>query len=502
MPQSSAILCILDGWGIAPESPGNAIFLAHPQTYNHLVKEYPYSQLAASGPAVGLPPEQDGNSETGHLNIGAGRIVFQDLALINMSIADGSFFTNPALLDMSRHLHSFKSRLHIIGLIGKSGVHAYNEHLHALLLFAKKQNLQDVYIHLITDGRDSPPDNALDQVKQLREKIKEIGVGQIASIMGRYYAMDRDMRLERTQKAFQCLTNPHHLPIESPERYLQDCYSQSIFDEFLEPVAVGDQSHSTRIEPGDGLIFYNFRTDRARQLSEMFLGSKIPNFKFLTMTRYRKDFTNPVLFTSPIVKKTLGEVISDADYEQFRMAETEKIAMVSYYFNGQIESAFRGEKRLYVDSPKVSTYDHIPEMSTEKLVEQFATHFATQKYKLGVINIACPDMVAHTGQVDKTIMAIKAADAALTKLVEVANKTNSYLVITADHGNAEELINSQTGKTDTEHSTSMVPLIIYHPTDSHFKLQNGKLGDVAPTILSLLNLNKPQEMTGNNLVQR
>lgn len=474
--------------------------MAHPQTYDHLIQNFPNSQLEAAGPAVGLPVDQDGNSETGHLNIGAGRTVFQDLALINMSIADGSFFTKPALLETVRHLNSFKSRLHLLGMIGNSGVHSSNEHLYALLLFAKKQNIRDVFVHLITDGRDSPPDNAIEQVKKVQEKINQIGIGKIVSVMGRYYAMDRDLRLERTQKAFDCLTKNQKISQLDANTYLEQSYQHKIFDEFIEPSAISYHPENSRITAADALIFFNFRTDRARQLTEMFLNSHLPNLRFVSMTKYRKDFHNSVLFQSPQITETLGETISKLGLEQLRMAETEKIAMVSYYFNGQIENPFPGEKRIYVDSPKVATYDLIPAMATEKLVDQFSLHFQSDKYILGVINIACPDMVAHTGQVDKTIQAINAADSALLRLVELAKKTESYLVITADHGNAEELINQQTGKIDTEHSASKVPLIIYHPTDHNFKLQNGKLGDVAPTILHLLNLEKPVEMSGNNLI--
>jgi len=498
--KNKCILCILDGWGIAPESNGNAITLAQPQTYNHLVQNFPNSELEASGPAVGLPIGQDGNSETGHLNLGAGRTIFQDLAMINKSIEDGSFFSNRALLDTVKHLNSFQSRLHLLGMIGSSGVHSSNEHLYALLLFAKKQNIKEVYLHLITDGRDSSPDNAIDQIKKVEEKIAEVGLGKIASIMGRYYAMDRDQRWDRTQKAYDCLVKNTRLSEPEAGEYLQKSYKGNLFDEFIEPVAVGKLIEDSRVKPGDGLIFFNFRTDRARQLSQLFLSSQAPNLRFVTMTRYQKEFNNPVVFLSSQVDKTLGEIISSHKLEQLRMAETEKIAMVSYYFNGQNEVAFPGETRVFVDSPKVSTYDLVPEMSTEKLVDQFSLHFESGKYTLGVINIACPDMVAHTGQLDKTIEAIKVADTGLTRLIELANKTNSYLVITADHGNAEELINLQTGKVDTEHSGSKVPLIIYHHSDNSFRLQNGKLGDVAPTILYLLGIEKPLEMTGSNLI--
>lgn len=502
MDKKSVILCILDGWGIAPPGPGNAISIANPKTFNYLLENYPSSQLLASGQAVGLPEGQDGNSETGHLNIGAGRIVFQDLALINMAIADGSFFTNKALFDTTKHLTSFQSDLHLVGMIGNSGVHAYNEHLYALLLFAKKNNIQNVYLHLITDGRDSPPDNALEQIRQVQEKIKEIGVGSIASIIGRYYAMDRDERLDRTKKAFECLTKETVISEPDAITYLSKSYAASIYDEFVEPVAIGENSNQSRIKSGDAVVFFNFRTDRPRQLTEMFLRSAIPNLRFVTMTKYRDDFQNPVMFNTSTLTNTLGEVISKLNLNQLRAAETEKIAMVSYYFNGQNENSFLGETHLFVDSQKVATYDLTPRMSTDKLIEEFSRKVKENDFTISVINIACPDMVAHTGKIDKTIEAIKAADDALGNLVNLAKETGSYLIITADHGNAEGLVDAKTGKVDTQHSSQPVPLIIFHQTDTRFKLQPGKLGDIAPTVLNLLEIPKPAEMNGKDLIVR
>jgi 2,3-bisphosphoglycerate-independent phosphoglycerate mutase len=502
MDNSSVILCILDGWGISPDSSGNAITQANPETYNYLVQNYPFSQLLASGAAVGLPEGQDGNSETGHLNIGAGRVVFQDLSLINMAIADGSFFTNPALFDTVKHLNSFQSDLHLIGMIGNSGVHSYMDHLYALLMFARKHSLQNVYLHLFTDGRDSPPDDALNQIKQLKEQIIKFGVGNISSIIGRYYSMDRDQRLDRTKKAYQCLVDDIAKNEVDAETLLKGSYQKGIFDEFIEPTSIGNDTKKSRIKAGDAIIFFNFRTDRPRQLTEMFLHSGIPNLRFVTMTKYRKDFQNPVMFTTMSLNNTLGEVISENNINQIRAAETEKIAMVTYYFNGQIEQPFPGESHLFVDSPKVTTYDLAPRMSSDKLVDDFCQKFSGDNFRLAIINIACPDMVAHTGKIDKTIEAIKAADDAIKKLVNLAKETSSYLIVTADHGNAEELVSLKTGGIDTEHSSNPVPIIIYHPTDTDFKMQPGKLGDIAPTILNLLNIPIPSEMNGKDLILR
>lgn len=502
MDKKTVILCILDGWGIAEDSPGNAISLANPKVYKYLMETFPSTQLLASGQAVGLPEDQDGDSETGHLNIGAGRVVFQDLALINMAIADGSFFTNRALLDTVKHLTTFQSNLHLLGMIGNSGVHSYNEHLYALLLFAKKHSLQNVYLHLITDGRDSPPENAIEQVEAVREKMSEIGVGTIASIIGRYFAMDRDQRLDRTQKAYDCLTKANQVSEINPITYLENSYAGKILDEFIKPYPIGENPNATRIKSGDAVVFFNFRTDRPRQLTEMFLRSGIPNLRFVTMTRYRKDFQNPVMYSTTTLTNTLGEIISSQNLNQLRAAETEKIAMVTYYFNGQNEDIFPGESHLFVDSQKVATYDLTPRMSTDKLIEEFSRKIKEEYFTLAVVNVACPDMVAHTGKIDKTAEAIKATDDALGNLINLAKETNSYLIVTGDHGNAEELLDQKTNSVNTQHSTNPVPIVIYHPTDTDFQVQPGKLADVAPTILHLLNLPIPPEMNGKDLVIR
>ncbi|OIN91873.1 phosphoglycerate mutase (2,3-diphosphoglycerate-independent) [Candidatus Collierbacteria bacterium CG1_02_44_10] len=496
------ILCILDGWGIAPDSPGNAITQENPRIFNYLMENFPHTQLLAAGPAVGLPEGMDGNSETGHLNIGGGRVVYQDLSLINMAIADGSFFTNKSLLDTVKHLSSFGSRLHLLGLVGSSGVHSYNEHLFALMLFARHHDVKEVYLHLITDGRDSPPDNGLMQIKIILEEINKIGVGTIASLLGRYYAMDRDKRWDRTQVAYECLVSSDRGAGNGPVSAVENSYDHGISDEFIKPLAIGENPVGSRIRAGDAVVFFNFRTDRPRQLTELFLKSGIPNLRFVTMTQYGKAFKNPVMFPSTTITHTLGEVISDNHFPQLRAAETEKIAMVTYYFNGQSETPFPGEARLFVDSLKIATYDLQPRMSTDKLILEFVSHYTKDDFRFAVINIACPDMVAHTGKINETKEAVKAADDALNSLVNLAKETDSYLLITADHGNAEELINLQTGRVDTEHSNLPVPFILYHPADYHLQLQSGKLGDIAPTILNLLELTQPQEMNGKNLIIR
>lgn len=494
------ILCILDGYGIAPAGPGNAISIANPPNIGHLLQTYPHSQLEASGIGVGLPANQDGNTETGHLNIGAGRIVYQDLARINMSIADGSFFTNPALLSAIDHAKKNNSALHLLGMIGSSGVHAFNDHLYALIMLAAQHKLAKVYLHLITDGRDSPPFNAIAQIKAVQERISRYQTGKIVSLLGRYYAMDRDMRLDRTQQAFKCLTTtdvPNH---PDALEAIQSSYDAGDSDEFVKPITIGNDAAWTRLNPNDALIFYNFRIDRPRQLTKAILDAGIPNLKVVTMTNYHSHFQVPIAFADVPIKNSLGEVVSNLHLKQLRAAESEKERFVTYYFNGQRDEPFPGEDVVIVPSPKVTTYDLKPEMSTAELIDAFSEKYRTGEYSLGIINIACPDMVAHTGNIEKTVLAIKAADIAISRLIELSNVTNSYLLITGDHGNAEELLNRDTGEMDTEHSTFPVPFIIYSQPNMDAKLENGVLADIAPTILGLLNLDRPPEMTGNNLI--
>ena len=489
----------MDGWGIAPPGPGNSITLADPQTFKSLNENYPHSQLEASGIAVGLPAEQDGNTETGHLNIGAGRIVYQDLARINMSIAEGSFFTNPALLSAINHAKTNNSALHLLGLIGSSGVHAYNDHLYALIMMVAQHRIEKLYLHLITDGRDSPPTDGANQITAVAEHLaRYIKNSQIVSIMGRYYAMDRDMRLERTRLAFNCLIGVNPICIETAEKAVRESYDRGETDEFIKPVGVGENYDQTRIKANDAVIFYNFRIDRVRQLTKTLLDAHIENLALVTMTSYHKNFKVPVAFPDLVVKNSLGEVISRAGLRQLRAAESEKERFVTYYFNGQHEEEFSGEDRLIVPSPKIATYDLQPEMSTPFLVDSFCQAFSADSHALGVINIACPDMVAHTGNIEKTVLAIKAADAGLAKLVELAKQTDSYLLLTGDHGNAEELANRQ-GGVDTEHSLFPVPFILFAKEKPVGQLENGVLADIAPTILHLLGIEKPPEMSGKNL---
>lgn len=490
----------MDGWGIAPAGPGNAISLADPPTYKNLIEHYPHSQLEASGIGVGLPAEQDGNTETGHLNIGAGRIVYQDLARINMSIAEGSFFANPALLSAMDHANSHHSALHLLGLIGSSGVHAYNDHLFALLMMAASHKVEKVFLHLITDGRDSPPHDAINQIKNVDERqARYLRSAKIVSIMGRYFAMDRDMRLDRTKLAYDCLTGVPCENAATAEIAINQSYQRQQSDEFIKPITVGDDVSESRIKSNDAVVFYNFRIDRPRQLTKMLLDSAIPNLKLVTMTKYHQKFTCPVAFPDIPINNSLGEVVGKSGLKQLRAAESEKERFVTYYFSGQHEEPFVGEDRLIIPSPRVATYDLQPEMSTPQLVESFCNSFSAGDYSLGILNIACPDMVAHTGNIEKTVLAIKAADTGLSRLVALADQLDCYLLMTGDHGNAEELLNRDTSEMDTKHSIFPVPFVLYSKDAPKGKMENGVLADIAPTILALLGIPKPPEMTGKNL---
>jgi 2,3-bisphosphoglycerate-independent phosphoglycerate mutase len=496
-----AILVVMDGWGIAPDGPGNAITQANPKTFNHLWKHSPHVAIEASGVHVGLMAGNDGDSETGHLNLGAGRVVNRDVVAINQTISDGSFYTNPALHKLVRHLETYHSRLHIMGLAGSSFVHASVDHLRALIKFVTKQHIDDrTFLHLFTDGRDSPPTEALELIPKLEKEFTKTSQVKVVSICGRYYAMDRDLRWPRTQKTFDCLTGKSHRGFHTSAECIQDAYDSKTTDEFILPSFIGSDHADTRIRAGDAVIFFNYRTDRPRQLTELFLKSNISNLHYLSMTQYRDDFTNPFIHQEITVPMPLGEVLSRHHLKQLRSAETEKIAMVTYYFNGQREEPYPGEDWHFIDSPKLGTYDQKPQMATPELIDLFAKHFSTGIYDFGMINIACPDMVAHTGKMAETITAILATDQALSSLVDLAKSEDTYLVITADHGNAEELLKD--GQTDTKHSNNPVPLIIYHPTDQDFRLKPGNLGDVAPTILDLLGIEPPPIMTCQSLISR
>jgi len=539
---NSVILVVLDGFGIAPPGPGNTVYLANPPFINSLFYTYPNSLLKASGESVGLPSGEVGNTEVGHINLGAGRIVYQDLPRINMSIADGSFFKNDAFLSAVSHVRKYNSRLHLIGLIGDGGVHSSIDHLIALFYFAKENNITDICVHAITDGRDSPPKATLGSLKRVEEKLNSLGIGKIASISGRYYTMDRDLRWDRTEKSYLCLTKGVGNTATSITQAISESYAKNITDEFIEPTNIIDNDKPVGIiSENDAVIFFNFRIDRPRQITKAFVlddfenqanisssfdpyyakyhnthvpqnttlakpfqrGPKIKNLFFVTMTEYEKNLPTQVAFLPVMVQMPLGRIIAEKGLSQLRMAESEKERFVTYYFNGQRESPFPFEERIIIPSPKVPTYDLKPEMSAYELTSNLIQQIRVGKYPFILINFANPDMVGHTGNIQATIQAIKTLDNCLAKIVNEAVQAKYSLIITADHGNAEQKINPQTGEISTEHTNNQVPFIaIKKEFEGKFvKLQTGILADIAPTILALMEISKPESMTGRNLLE-
>ncbi len=509
------ILIILDGYGIAEDPSVSAIDHAKKPFLDALFARYPHSTLEASGRAVGLPKGQMGNSEVGHMNLGAGRVVYQDITRIDKAIEEGDFFEVDALVQAVRHAEHHGTKLHLMGLFSDGGVHASLEHLYALLRLAKESGLQQgqVCVHAFTDGRDTDPKGGAGYAKQFEERADEIGVGRIVSIIGRYYAMDRDRRWERTEKAYRLLTEGKGEVFHDPIQALEASYAEDVTDEFVEPRRIDYANdnhnfgkHGTRVEDGDAVIFFNFRGDRARQITRAFTDDIFDGFdrgekldlQYTLFTRYDEDFDLPVAFSKVNLEQTLGEVISTRGGKQLRAAETEKYAHVTYFFSGGREDPFEGEDRLLVASPKVPTYDHQPEMSAPALAVQCATALAEEKYNFVCLNFANPDMVGHTGVFKAAVRAIEAVDAGTKQVVEAALAHGYAVSIIADHGNADKMKNPD-GSPNTAHTTALVPhLIIKDGFDG--PIQPGKLGDVAPTILALMDEDRPAEMTGEVLI--
>ncbi|QQG41242.1 MAG: 2,3-bisphosphoglycerate-independent phosphoglycerate mutase [Candidatus Woesebacteria bacterium] len=546
-PPKFVMLVVLDGWGIAAPGPGNAITQSETPNMNRFKASFPHTQLGASGESVGLPRGEVGNTETGHLNLGAGRIVYQDLQKINMSIADGSLFQNQVLIGAIDHVRASGGNLHLMGLVGAGGVHSNIEHLFALIDLAKRHEFNRIYLHLFTDGRDSPPTAAKTYIAQIRKVLANHGIGQIASIMGRYWAMDRDLRWDRTAKAYAALTKGEGHFVKTPEEAIDNSYAEGRTDEFLEPsvVTATDGKPLAVIKENDSVIFFNFRIDRPRQLSRAFLfddfskanapsgfdpyqvkyvkthlsqtpapltepfvrGPKISNLYFVTMTEYDKPIVDAgakVAFPPEVVRLPIGAIISEAGYKQLRSCESEKERFVTFYFNGQQETAFIGEDRLIVSSPKVATYDLIPEMSARTLTENVLAKIKDfPDYKFILINFANPDMVGHTGNIGAAAKACQVVDECLGKLYDHITAYDGLMIITADHGNCEDMIDSQTGEIETEHSSNPVPFyaISKNLEGKPVTLTSGILADVAPTILKVLGMQVPGNMTGRNLLE-
>ncbi|MDD7482962.1 MAG: 2,3-bisphosphoglycerate-independent phosphoglycerate mutase [Clostridia bacterium] len=497
------VLMILDGFGIAPKE-GNAIEAARTPNLDKLFSQNPLTQIGASGLDVGLPDGQMGNSEVGHTNIGAGRIVYQELTRITKSIQDGDFFQNEAFLSAIENVKKNHSALHLMGLLSDGGVHSHNTHLYGLLELAKKNDIENVYVHCFMDGRDVPPSSGKDYVAQLIEKMKEIGVGQIATVMGRYYAMDRDNRWERVEKAYAAMVYGEGEKAACGLCAMQNSYDNGVTDEFVVPTVIDG---AQPIQPNDSVIFFNFRPDRAREITRTLVDPDFTGFErrngffpltYICMTPYDATMPNvDVAFKKESLDNTLGEYISKLGMKQLRIAETEKYAHVTFFFNGGVEKQYEGEDRILVHSPKVATYDLQPEMSAYEVTDKMVDAVNSGKYDVIILNFANCDMVGHTGVFDAAVKAVEAVDTCVGRVIDAVLAQGGAALITADHGNADHMFDED-GTPFTAHTTNPVPLcVVGHPCTLR---EGGRLADLAPTMLQILNIPQPAEMTGKSLI--
>lgn len=508
--KSPIALVILDGWGIGcSDDPNNAVARARTPHMTLYEEMYPSTTLCCSGEAVGLPEGQMGNSEVGHLNIGAGRVVYQELTRISKAIREGEFFANPVLCETVDKTKAAGGALHLMGLLSDGGVHSHISHVKALLELAKQHGLTRVYVHAFLDGRDVPPSSAASFIEQLEREMASIGIGGIATIAGRYYAMDRDKRWERVEKAYNALVCRQGEHAASAAEAIQAAYERGETDEFVLPTVI-DACGESGIQSGDGVIFFNFRPDRARQLSRAFVDEQFNGFarcggrlalQFATLTQYDETLPVPVAFTPQTLANTLGKVISDAKLRQLRIAETEKYAHVTYFFNGGEETPFEGEDRVLIPSPKVATYDLQPQMSAPEVTDRLVSEIKTGKYDIIILNFANGDMVGHTGKLDAAISAVTTVDRCLGRVVEAMREQGGITLITADHGNAELMVDPETGAPHTAHTTNVVPLILVSEQHGGRQLRAGVLADIAPTILQLADIAQPIDMTGKSLLE-
>ncbi len=505
------VLMILDGFGLSDETNGNAIKLANTPTLDNIFLNYPNEIGYASGLDVGLPDGQMGNSEVGHLNIGAGRIVYQELTRITKSIADGDFYTNNGLLAAINNAKENNSALHLYGLLSDGGVHSHIEHLYALLRLAKQSGLSMVYVHAFLDGRDTPPASGKGYLHNLEEKMKEIGIGKIATVSGRYYAMDRDKRWERLQLAYDALVLGKGVTANSARECIENSYSANINDEFVLPTIILDNGQPTAtINPKDSIIFFNFRPDRAREITRAFCDPDFDGFerakgffplKYVCFTEY--DLTIPntqIAYPPQSLSNTLGEYISNKGLKQLRLAETEKYAHVTFFFNGGVEKENVNEDRVLIPSPKVATYDLQPEMSAYEVTKTLIEKIESGVYDLIIVNYANPDMVGHTGVMPAAVAAIEAVDSCLSQVMEALIKVDGQMFICADHGNADKMIDYTTSETFTAHSTNPVPFVLVNCKKAIGLQKDGKLCDIAPTLLDMMGIEQPEEMTGHSLL--
>ncbi|MFR4171978.1 MAG: 2,3-bisphosphoglycerate-independent phosphoglycerate mutase [Lachnospiraceae bacterium] len=510
MSKKPTVLMILDGYGLNDRVEGNAIKQANTPVMDKLMAEYPYVKGLASGMAVGLPEGQMGNSEVGHLNMGAGRIVYQELTRITKEIQDGDFFKNEALLHAVKNAKENGSALHLFGLLSDGGVHSHITHLFGLLELAKKEGLEKVYVHCFLDGRDTPPQSGKGYVQELTDKLAELGVGKIATVMGRYYAMDRDNRWDRVERAYNAITKGLGVSAESGVAAVQNSYNNGKNDEFVEPAVVMENGKPVAtVQDGDSVIFFNFRPDRAREITRAFCCDDFDGFvrekriqtTYVCFTDYDETIPNKeVAFHKVAITNTFGEFLAAHGLKQARIAETEKYAHVTFFFNGGVEEPNEGEDRILVKSPKVATYDLKPEMSAPEVCEKLVGAIKSQKYDVIIINFANPDMVGHTGVQKAAIQAIEVVDGCVGKAVDAIKEVNGQLFICADHGNAEQLIDYETGAPFTAHTTNPVPFILVNADPSYTLREGGCLADIAPTLIELMGMEQPKEMTGKSLL--
>ena len=510
MSKKPTVLMILDGYGLSSEHEHNAVYEAKTPVMDALKKDYPFVHGNASGLAVGLPEGQMGNSEVGHMNMGAGRIIYQDLTRITKAIEDGDFFKNPALCDAMENAKKNNSSIHFMGLLSDGGVHSHNTHLYALIKMAHEYGLEKVYLHCFMDGRDTPPESGKGYIEELISKIDEIGCGKIATVTGRYYAMDRDNRWDRVEMAYNALTKGAGNKFDCPVEGMQASYDDGVTDEFVKPIIVTENGEPvTTIKTGDSVVFFNFRPDRAREITHCFCDDTFEGFDrgervattYVCFTDYDHTIPNKeVAFRKEEIVNTFGEFLAKNGLKQARIAETEKYAHVTFFFNGGVEEPNEGEDRILVHSPKVATYDLQPEMSAPEVCEKLCEAIRSGKYDVIIINFANGDMVGHTGVEAAAIKAVETVDECVGKAVEAIKEVNGQMFICADHGNCEEMVDPETGEPFTAHTTNQVPFILVN-ADSKYKLrENGKLCDIVPTLIELMGLSKPAEMTGESLL--
>lgn len=501
------VLIILDGWGINKEKNGNAILLAKTPIMDRLQAIYPASTLQAAGVAVGLPEEQMGNSEVGHINLGAGRIVSQPLVRINKAIDDKSYFENKVFLEALQNVKKNDSKLHLMGLLSDGGVHSHIHHLFALLDLAVEQNIKKICIHAILDGRDTLPTSGINYIKELENKLKDMGCGRIVSVMGRYYAMDRDKRWERVQKAYEIIACCKGSIAKSAVFAVSESYENNITDEFVVPISILDENNlPTKLEENDSFIFFNFREDRAREITHALADKDFKFFKrcnflkthFVCMMEYEENIKASVAFPPIILNKNVGEILCNNGLKQLRIAETEKYAHVTFFFNGGREEPYEGEERILIPSPRVATYDLKPEMSAYEVTDAVIKEIESKNYDVIILNYANCDMVGHTGMLKPVIKAIETVDECVGRVIDAVKKVEGICIVTADHGNAEQMFCEDGNGVFTAHTTNPVPFILV--TGENVKVRDGILADVSPTILKLMGIKKPKEMSGESLI--